>query len=110
MKRLVLFSACLMLTAAAALAQGAPDRGDRRGRDGGVEDLLRDLGEMRDPGEMGGRLRGAARGAAFFLRSGDASMAVRCDPQDSMKACVEAATMLMDKARGAATGASASKP
>jgi hypothetical protein len=104
MKRLVLFSACLVLTAAAALAQGAPDRGDRRGRDGGVEDLLR------DPGEMGGRLRGAARGAAFFLRSGDASMAVRCDPQDSMKACVEAATMLMDKARGAATGASASKP
>jgi hypothetical protein len=106
MKRLVLFSACLVLTAAAALAQGAPDRGDRRGRDGGVEDLLRDLGEMRDPGEMGGGLRGAA----FFLRSGDASMAVRCDPQDSMKACVEAATMLMDKARGAATGASASKP
>jgi hypothetical protein len=94
MKRIVLFSACLLLTAAPAFAQGAPDRG---GRDGGVEELLRDLGEM------GGGLRGGARGAAFFLRSGDATMAVRCDPQDSMKACVEAATMLMEKARGVAT-------
>ena len=39
------------------------------------------------------------------MRSGDATLAVRCDPQESMKACVEAATMMMEKARGMATGA-----
>ncbi len=48
-------------------------------------------------------------GAAFFLRSGDGTVAVRCDPQDSMKSCVDATLTLMDRARsmqpsGAAPG------
>lgn len=95
MKRILLLSACLMLTAAPAMAQGSSD--DRRGRDDGVEDMLRDLGH-------GGGGGGASRSAGFFLRSGDATIAVRCDPLDSMRACVEATTTLMEKARSMAPG------
>jgi hypothetical protein len=43
------------------------------------------------------------------LRNGDASVAVRCDPQDSMKSCVDSTLTLLDRARsmqppGAAPG------
>lgn len=41
-------------------------------------------------------------GASFLLRSGDMRLAVRCGAQESMRACVEAATTLLDKARAAA--------
>lgn len=106
MKRILLVSACLMLTAAPAMAQGSSD--DRRGRDGGVEEMLRDLGHG------GGGGGGASRSAGFFLRSGDATIAVRCDPLDSMKACVDATTALMEKARsmapGGTTGATTTPP
>jgi hypothetical protein len=101
MKRIVLMTAALMLAPLPALSQGlSDDRGARRDR--GVEELLRGLGE-----EMGGA---SSRGAAFLLRSGEATVAVRCDPQDSMRACVDAAGMFMEKARsvaGSATGAAA---
>jgi hypothetical protein len=33
------------------------------------------------------------------LRNGDSVVAVRCDPQDSMKACVDATLTLLDRAR-----------
>jgi hypothetical protein len=43
------------------------------------------------------------------LRNGDATVAVRCDPQDSMKSCVDSTLTLLDHARtmqpsGAAPG------
>ena len=57
-----------------------------------LEDILREIG---DYGREGLR-RG---GAAFFLRSGDGTVAVRCDPQDSMKSCVDATLTLLDRAR-----------
>jgi hypothetical protein len=60
----------------------------RRDRD--LEDILRGVG-----GREGLR-RG---GAAFFLRNGDAVVAVRCDPQDSMKSCVDSTLTLLDRAR-----------
>lgn len=96
MKRILLLSVGLMLTAAPAMAQGPSD--DRRGRDGAVEDMLRDLGDGI------GRGGAASRSAAFFLRSGDATIAVRCDPLDNMRSCVDAATAFMEKARGMASG------
>jgi hypothetical protein len=98
MKRILLLSACLMLTAGPVMAQ-APSDDRRGGRDGGVEDLLRDLGDGM------GRGGGASRGALFFLRSGDATIAVRCDPLDNMKSCVDAASAFMEKARSMAPGA-----
>jgi len=55
----------------------------RRDRDRDLEDILRGIG---DYGREGLRRGG---GAAFFLRHGDAMVAVRCDPQDSMKSCVD---------------------
>ena len=59
-----------------------------------LEELLRDIGDD-GPGR---RLR---RGAGFLLRSGDATMAVRCDPQENMRACVDATTTLLERARSA---------
>jgi len=103
MKRILLLSACLMLTAGPGMAQ-APSDDRRGGRDDGVEDLLRDLGDGM------GRGGGASRGALFFLRSGDATIAVRCDPLDNMKSCVDAASAFMEKARSMAPGGTTSMP
>jgi hypothetical protein len=108
MKKALLIAAGLMLIPLPALSQSATetdDRGrsyDRRDR-GDLEELLRDLGEE----APGRRLR---RGAGFLLRSGDATMAVRCAPEENMRACVDAATTLLERARsalpaGAAPGA-----
>jgi hypothetical protein len=102
---MVLAMAGLMLAPLPALSQGAPGSYDQGGRRDRVEDLLRDLG-----GGMGEGMGGGSRGAVFLLRSGDATVAVRCDPQDSMRACIDAAGMFMEKARSAATGASTGTP
>jgi hypothetical protein len=63
----------------------------RRDRD--LEEILRGIGE----GGHEGMRRGG--GAAFFLRNGDAMVAVRCDPHDSMKECVDSTLTLMERAR-----------
>ena len=88
MTKALLLTALLMLAPLPASSQ-SDDREARRGRD--LEDLLRDIGD----GGSGSR-RG---GAAFLLRSGDATVAVRCDPQDSMRACLDATLTLLDRAR-----------
>jgi hypothetical protein len=36
-------------------------------------------------------------GSGFRLQAGNLSLAVHCDPRESFKACVDAASMLMDK-------------
>lgn len=102
MKRILLLSACLVLTAAPAMAQGLSS--DRRGDDRSIEDMLRDLGHDMSGGG------GGSRGAGFFLRSGDATIAVRCDPLDNMKSCVDATTTLMEKARSMAPGGTGISP
>ncbi len=128
MKRSVLIMAGLMLApllaslpASSQSASDSRDRGSRGDRD--IEELLHGMddragGGMGDRmgrhmqggmaggmgGGMAGGMGGGSRGAAFLLRSGDATVAVRCDPHDSMRACVEAAGMFMEKARSAASG------
>ena len=98
MKKAFVLASGLMLIAWPALSQSSSDpedRGrsyDRRDRD--LEELMRGIA---DDG-AGSRLR---RGAAFLLRSGDATVAVRCDPQENMRACVDATTMLLERARSA---------
>ena len=89
MTKALLLTAVLMLAPLPAASQSDDrDRDPRRGRD--IEDLLRDIGD-------GGP--GSRRGASFLLRSGDATVAVRCDPQDTMRACVDATVTLLDRAR-----------
>ena len=106
MNKAFVITAVLLLSPLPAFSQNVPggeghdSSYSRKDRD--LEDILRGIG---DSGREGLR-RG---GAGFFLRSGDAMVAVRCDPQDSMKSCVEATVTLLDKARsmqpsGAAPG------
>jgi hypothetical protein len=106
MNRAFVITAVLMLSPFPAFGQNAPggeghdSSYSRRDRD--LDDILRGIG---DHGREGPR-RG---GAAFFLRNGDAMLAVRCDPHDSMKECVDTTLTLMERARslqqsGAAPG------
>ena len=101
-----------IVTATAAMAQPAtgpgptsgavesPGRGDPEGG--------RHYGEQR--GEYRGEYRGmgmrtimeAGRGARFEIRRGDTRIDVKCAPDEPMKACVEAATVLFDKVSPAA--------
>lgn len=107
MKRAFVITAVLLLSPFPAFSQTAPggeghdSSYSRKDRD--LEDILRGIGDY----GRGGLRRGG--GAGFFLRNGDAMVAVRCDPQDSMKACVDATLTLLDRARtmqpsGAAPG------
>ena len=85
-----LLIACLLLTPVPAFSQSASDS-DRDFKRDRLEQLLRELGEDTSTGSR--------HGFGFLLRQGDSTIAVRCDPNDSMKACVEAATTLLEKAR-----------
>jgi len=111
MKKAILLAAVLALLPLPALSQGASRSDDndssehRKDRD--LESVLRELGfGMR--GAMHGR--GAGRGASFLLRSGDATVAVRCDPEDSMRACVDVTLTLLEKARAALPQGGATSP
>ena len=106
MNRAFVITAVLLLSPFPAFGQNAPEGDEhdssysRKDRD--LEDILRGIGGHGREGMRRG-------GAAFFLRNGDASVAVRCDPQDSMKSCVDATLTLLDRARsmqpsGAAPG------
>jgi len=105
MNRAFVITVVLMLSPFPAFSQTAPggeghdSSYSRKDRD--LEDILRGIGDYGHEGRRGG--------AAFFLRNGDAMVAVRCDPQDSMKSCVDATLTLLDRARsmqpsGAAPG------
>ena len=105
MNRAFVITAVLMLSPFPAFSQNAPggeghdSSYSRKDRD--LEDILRGIGDHGREGRRGG--------ASFVLRNGDSVVAVRCDPQDSMKACVDATLTLLDRARsmqpsGAAPG------
>jgi hypothetical protein len=111
MNRAFVITAVLLLSPLPAFSQTAPGGEGRDSsysrKDRDLEDILRGIGDHGREGREGPR-RG---GASFFLRSGDGTLAVRCDPQDSMKSCVDATLTLLDRARsmqpsGAAPGAS----
>ena len=111
MNRAFVITAVLLLSPFPAFSQTAGGEGrdssySRKDRD--LEDMLRGIGEH-------GREGPRRSGASFFLRSGDATLAVRCDPQDSMKSCVDATLTLLDRARsmqpsGAAPGGTPGGP
>ena len=105
MNKAFVIIAVLLLSPFPAFSQDARG-GDERDssysrKDRDVEDILRGLGDRGREGRRGG--------ASFLLRNGDAMVAVRCDPQDSMKSCVDSTLTLLDRARsmqpsGAAPG------
>ncbi|MBA1156834.1 hypothetical protein [Microvirga mediterraneensis] len=96
MKKTLLVAVGMMLVALPAYSQSSDDSGDRGSsygrQDRDLDDLLRGLDSRMSA-------RAPQRGAGFLLRAGDATLAVRCDPRDSMRACVDAATTLMERAR-----------
>jgi hypothetical protein len=113
MNRAFVITAVLLLSPVPAFSQEAPGGGGRDSsysrRDRDLDDILRALGERGHEGLRRG-------GAAFFLRNGDQMVAVRCDPQDSMKSCVDATLTLLDRAKsmqpsgGAPGGAPGGQP
>ena len=115
MNRAFLITAVLLLSPFPAFSQNVP------GGDGTARSLLTPEGiviwrissaDLRANSGREGMRRG---GASFFLRNGDAMVAVRCDPQDSMKSCVDSTLTLLDRARsmqpsGAAPGGTPGGP
>jgi hypothetical protein len=54
---------------------------------------------------------GRSLGAGFRLQSGDTRLEMRCNPDESMRACVDAATTLLERARTSPnTGAGSTPP
>jgi hypothetical protein len=101
MTKALLLTALLMLAPLPAASQ--PEDRDRDSRRGDVEELLREIGD--------GVLCGRRGGAFFLLRSGYATVAVRCEPQDSMRTCVDATLTLLERARAlASTGGTSTPP
>ena len=102
MKRAFVITVMLVLSSFPSFSQatfGGDERDSSSARkDRDLDDILRGVGEYGREGMRRGR------GASFLLRSGDATLAVRCDPQDTMKACVDAALTLVDRARSMQQG------
>jgi hypothetical protein len=106
MKKALILGAVLALLPLPALSQGmsrSEDRDSDYRKDRDLDGILREFG-------LGMRGGGPGRGASFFLRSGDSTVAVRCDAGDSMKACVDATLTLLDKARAALPQAGSTPP
>jgi hypothetical protein len=102
MNKALLLTAALVLVPLPALSQGGSRSDDREygDRRDDIERALRDIAEEARGGGGGGG-GGPRRGASFLFRSGDATIAVRCDGKESMRACVDATLALLDKARTA---------
>ena len=90
---------------------GRGARSDDRRSDGDRDDHHSSdrAGRDEDRQEDGGGWRGG-KGASFLLRSGDLRLEARCAPGEAMRACVDAALLLLDKAKFAQTQASTPSP
>jgi len=54
--------------------------------------------------------RSGSSGARFMVRSGDAMIAVRCDPDESMRSCVDATLTLVERVRALPGGTGSGTP
>jgi hypothetical protein len=128
MKRTILIVAGSLLLGAPAIAQSSDrpyersdqsrDRRDQerndwrdRNTDGG-RGWTEHERSARSDDEGGGMQRraGRNRGARFFIKSGDTEIKVKCDAQESMRACVDAVTSLMERSRAMSGSAATSPP
>jgi hypothetical protein len=109
MKRALLIAAMSLMISPPAFSQSAHEgdardsyaRMDHMDHDHDADDILRAIQES----GRGGMRRG---GAGFFMRNGDNVVAVRCDPQDSMRACVDATLTLLERVKSAQSSGAAS--
>lgn len=100
MRKLMLLAAGLVLIPLSALSQTRDSDRDRdRDADRDRDSYRRDVEEILRGTEGESFRGGGRRGAGFLLRSGDATIAVRCDPRDSMRSCVDATVTLLERAR-----------
>lgn len=98
MHKTLVLAAGLALAATSAWSQSSSrDRDDYDYRDarGGPPDWDGTRGRP-TRGDEGDRRSGGAR---FFVRVGDASVAVTCDERESMRACVDTALSMFDRFR-----------
>ena len=79
------------------------DRQDRRNDRSRAGDDDEDAGRGDGRGDTRRQVRSGGRGASFMLRAGDTQLVVRCGRDESMRACVDAATTLLDRARSPAS-------
>ena len=121
MKRLLMIAVgCVLLaSSSASWAQSGPDdsglnareRYARRGWDDGDRDRDDERPYHGQGPHHGWDGPGGSRGGAqFWLRSGDVRLGVRCDPNEPMRACVDAAMTLLDKARSLPSAGATSAP
>jgi hypothetical protein len=96
MNRAFVLTTTLLLLSSPALGQNPPGGEGRDSSysrfDRDLADLLRGMGDHAHEGMRRG-------GAAFFLKHGDSIVAVRCDPQEAMRSCVDATLTLVERAR-----------
>ena len=97
MKQALLIAVGVLVMSSPSFSQGSTETELRGGRaydlqDRQLAELLSGVGDVPSGRRLG-------RGAGFLLRSGDTTVAVRCDPQETMRACVEATTTLLERAR-----------
>src|SRR4051812_38418453 len=126
MKRVLIIAAGFALLAGPAWAQSPLSGSDRDGdrmerRDMGADRDWRGGwgwghrdGGPRGPGggwhDGRGHHGGHRQGAGFFFQRGDTRFAVRCDQQESMRDCVDAATTLLDRVRSLPTSGATGTP
>ena len=82
------------------MGRGEMGRGEsgRMGRgEGGRGDYAYGMGHHGHHGMMRQGMQQPSRGAMFRISRGDTRIVVRCDSDEPMRACVEAATTLLDK-------------
>jgi hypothetical protein len=120
MNKAVVLVMALAATASPAFGQSQgssrPDdqEGYSSGRERGGGAWREDRGWRERDGDRGRRFsdderssRRPAGGASFMVRSGDARVAVRCDAGESMRACVDATLILLERVRSGSTAAGA---
>ena len=126
MKRALIMAAGCALLAGPALAQSSPPGPDRDGDRMEHRDMRGDRdwrggwgrGDWDDgPRGRGGDWHGGwghhgdhRHGAGFWLQSGDIRLGVRCDRNEPMRACVDAATTLLDRVRSLPTSGATGTP
>jgi hypothetical protein len=116
MKKTLVLALALAAAASPALSQtqGSSRADDQEGyssgRGGGGGSWREDRGWRERDGDRGRRVSDDERssrrptgGASFMVRSGDARVAVRCDAGESMRACVDATLILLERVRSGST-------
>ena len=95
--RYILLGTAALLIAGVAVAQPAPPDGGPSGEDHGPRSEMRGGMGMRGHRGMMQRMMEGGKAAHFHVRRGDSRVDIKCADDEPMKACIDAATTLLDK-------------